>query len=259
LEIKPSHLPEHLDQIIRSHLAKISEYEPGHGRNRRERIPKNKLRETFSQDPLYSIFGLDSPEYISATLGGGTITSIHRKIGDLYEESVREIIRSSLSLSEEDVRYVASIASGAETMERSLDCFIPLDKVPASEAQRISARADAGFRSLAPHPTVRVVGIGFEVRHCYQSADSKRAQADDAMAMHCGVSGILPIMLVFCNQSNRQILKRYTRIWYVMEGMHSYNLIKEISGFDFYGFLADRKEEYRKPVIEALRRIQEID
>jgi len=117
--------------------------------------------------------------------------------------------------------------------------------------------AEAGFQSLAPKPTVRVVGMGFEVRHCYQSADSKRAQADDAMAMQCGVSGILPIMLVFCNQSNRQILRRYTRIWYVTEGMDSYNLLQEITGFDFYGFLLAHREEYRKPVVEALRKIQQ--
>ncbi|HXJ92153.1 MAG TPA: hypothetical protein VMT20_04645 [Terriglobia bacterium] len=252
-------LAANLDRIIRDHLAKISGYEPSHGRNKKERVPKDKLRELFSHDPLYSIFGLDSPEYVSATLGGGTVTSIHRKIGDLYEECVREIVKASLSLKPAEVRYVGHIASGAQLIDRSLDCFIPLDRLPGPEEKRLRSLAGAGFQSLAPKPTVRVVGIGFEVRHCYQSADSRRAQADDAMAMQCGVSGILPVMLVFCNQSNRQILRRYTRIWYVTEGMDSYNMVKEISGFDFYGFLLAHREEYRKPVIDALRRIQQVE
>lgn len=252
----PRELPELLDEIIRGHLAKISEYEPSHGRSKRARVPRDKLREIFSRDPLYSIFGLDSPEYISATLGGGTITSIHRKIGDLYEDCVREIIKSALGLGGEEVRYAAQIASGAEEIDRSLDCYIPLERLPESQMERLRSLAETGFQSLVPKPAVRVIGIGFEVRHCYQSADSKRAQADDAMAMHCGISGILLIMLVFCGQSNRQILKRYTRIWYVTEGMDSYNLLKEISGFNFFSFLSERREEYRKPVIDALRKTQ---
>ena len=48
-----------------------------------------------------------------------------------------------------------------------------------------------------------------EVRHCYQTGDSKRTQADEAMARHLLVSGILPIMPLFCNQSNPGIIQRY--------------------------------------------------
>jgi hypothetical protein len=39
--------------------------------------------------------------------------------------------------------------------------------------------------------------------------------------------------------------------------MDSYNLLQEITGFDFYGFLLAHREEYRKPVVEALRKIQQ--
>ena len=49
---------------------------------------------------------------------------------------------------------------------------------------------------------MNLVGVGMEVRHCYQTGDSKRTQADEAMARHFLVSGILPIMPLFCNQSN---------------------------------------------------------
>lgn len=242
--------------IILKHLQKIESYEPAHGRSRQERVAKDRLRSVFASDPLYSIFGLDSPEYITATLGGGTITSIHRKIGDLYEESVREIFRLSLALSDEDVKYSAQIASGDSQIERSLDCFVALEKVEAPKKSQFQTLAIEGFRFFGSEPKVTPIAIGIEVRHCYQSADSKRAQADEAMAMHCAVSGILPLMLVFCNQSNRSILRRYRRVWYLREGKDSYDLVKQYSGFDFYRFLLERKKTYRKYVIDALAKLR---
>lgn len=113
-----------------------------------------------------------------------------------------------------------------------------------------------GFDFFGSEPKVSPIAVGIEVRHCYQSADSKRAQADEAMAMHCAISGILPLMLVFCNQSNRSILRRYARLWYVREGMDSYNLVKQFSGFDYYEFLAQRKAAYRKYVIDVLSKLR---
>ncbi len=245
-----------LHAIIIKHLEKIEGYEPAHGRSRQDRLAKDRLQAVFASDPLYSIFGLDSPEYIAATLGGGTITSIHRKIGDLYEESVREIFRLSLSLSEEDVHYSAEIASGDVRLKRSLDCFVPLGKLANSKRLEFQALAMEGFRFFGSEPKVNPIAIGIEVRHCYQSADSKRAQADEAMAMHCAISGILPLMLVFCNQSNRSILRRYSRLWYLREGLDSYSLVNQYTGFKFYDFLAERKETYRKYVIDALAKLR---
>lgn len=241
--------------IIIKHLEKIESYEPAHGRSRQERVPKDRLRAAFTSDPVYSLFALDSAEYIAATLAGGTITSIHRKIGDLYEESVREIFRMSLALSEGEVRYSAHIASGDARTQRSLDCFVPLDSLTGSRRSQFRSLAVEGFRSFGAKPRVTPVGVGIEVRHCYQSADSKRAQADDAMAMHCAVSGILPLMLVFCNQSNQSILRRYRRVWYLREGMESYNLVKACTRFDFYEFLAERKGTYRRYIIDALAKL----
>jgi hypothetical protein len=92
-----------------------------------------------------------------------------------------------------------------------------------------------------------------EIRHCYQTGDSKRTQADEAMARHLLLSGILPIMPLFCNQSNPGIVARYKSVWVIKQGQEAYELIKTFSGFDFYDFLKRNREDFRKPVIELLR------
>jgi hypothetical protein len=71
------------------------------------------------------------------------------------------------------------------------------------------------------------------------------------------LSGILPIMPLFCNQSNPGIVRRYRSVWVVKEGMESYDLVKEFSGFDFYDFLRRNRDEFRSPVIGLLRRLSQ--
>jgi hypothetical protein len=80
-------LQQNLKAIILEHLSRLEQYKPAHGRAP-DRLTATELKQALASDPVYSIFGLDSPEYIAATLAGGTITSIHRKIGDAYEDCI---------------------------------------------------------------------------------------------------------------------------------------------------------------------------
>lgn len=73
-------LEQALHALTMEHLAKLAEYVPGPVKKKGTR---NKLLASYQQDPVFSIFGLDSDEYLGATLAGGTVTSIHRKIGDI--------------------------------------------------------------------------------------------------------------------------------------------------------------------------------
>jgi hypothetical protein len=73
------------------------------------------------------------------------------------------------------------------------------------------------------------------------------------MARHLLLSGILPIMPLFCNQSNPGIVSRYRSIWVIKQGKEAYELIREISGYDFYDFLRRNRVDFRKPIIELLR------
>ena len=73
------------------------------------------------------------------------------------------------------------------------------------------------------------------------------------MARHLLVSGILPIMPLFCNQNNRGIVARYRSVWVIKQGMDSYDMVRYMSGYDFYDFLLRNKDDFRKPVLALLR------
>ena len=249
-------LQDTLKSTILRHLSRLERYEPAHGRGT-SKLSLAELKRAFVDDPVYSIFGLDSPEYIAAAFAGGTITSIHRKIGDAYEDCVRTIFSTQYQLTAEQVHYTALIPSGDRQLERSLDVYFALKDIPRTQRESWASYADSQLRQISPKSKVDIEAIGFEVRHCYQSADSKRVQADEAMARHCIVSGILPVMLIFCAQSNRSVVNRYRSLWVVTEGHASYDLVKVQTGFDFYAFLLANKESFRQPIVEMLKRLRE--
>jgi hypothetical protein len=243
-------LEQALHALTMEHLAKLAEYVPGPVKKKGSR---DKLLAAYRQDPVYSIFGLDSVEYLGATLAGGTVTSIHRKLGDIYEGCVKALFMQALNLSPTDVTYSTVIRSGDTEEDRSADAYLQFDKLDHGTRKRVSAYCQAEVARLTSDPKINLVGVGMEVRHCYQTGDSKRTQADEALARRFLLSGILPVMPLFCNQSNPGIVSRYQSVWIIKQGMESYDLVKTFSGFDFYDFLKRNREDFRKPVINLLR------
>ena len=244
------------DKIL-AHLAKISAYVPGPVK--KVGGDKSRLVERYSQDPLYGIFGLDSTEYVSATLSGGTVTSIHRKLGDIYEDAVKTILVHRLSLTDEDLTYTASISSGDDAEERSADAYIQFDKLRPEDRSRIEQWCQNELLKLTTQPRVTLIGVGMEIRSCYATGDSKRAQADEALGRNLLLSGVFPIIPFFCNQSNPSIIRRYKErsIWVIKEGMDSYSAIHAISGYDMYAFMSRNREAFRKPIVQMLRSLQQ--
>ena len=239
-------LDQSLYDIAMEHLAKLADYLPGPVKKAGGTRGKSACS-AYIDDPVFSIFGLDSVEYLAATLSGGTITSIHRKLGDIYEGCVRKIFMDRFNLAESQIAYCAIIRSGENEENRMPDTYLQFDRLPAAARPRITQYAERELSQLTATPQINLIGIGMEVRHCYQTGDSKRTQADEAMARHLLVSGILPLMPLFCNQSNPSIIQRYRSVWVVKQGMDSYNMVREISGYDFMtswcetsGVFADR-------------------
>jgi hypothetical protein len=248
-----SPLDQSLYDIAMEHLAKLAEYLPGP--IKKAGGTRDHLLRRYREDTVYSIFGLDSLEYLGATLAGGTVTSIHRKIGDIYEGCVRAIFLHTLNLAADDVVYSATIRSGDNDEARSADTYLQFDRLQRKARDRIVAYCQQELRQLTATPQVNLIGVGMEERHCYQTGDSKRTQADEAMARHLLVSGILPIMPLFCNQSNPGIIQRYRSVWVIKQGMESYDMVREMSGYDFYGFLRRNKDDFQMPVLSLLRRL----
>ena len=244
-------LDQSLYDITMEHLAKLGDYLPGP--IRKAGGTRDHLLQRYREDPVYSIFGLDSIEYLAATLAGGTVTSIHRKLGDIYEGCVRAIFMHAFRLTADEVVYRATIRSGDNEETRSADTYLQFDRLPQQARRRIGRYCGQELRQLTAAPQVNLIGVGMEVRHCYQTGDSKRTQADEAMARHLLVSGILPLMPLFCNQSNPGIIQRYRTVWVVKQGMESYEMVREMSGYDFYGFLRRNKEDFQKPILNLLR------
>lgn len=246
-----------LDQLlydtVMAHLSKLAAYVPGPVK--KAGGTKELLVERYAQDPLYSIFGLDSPEYVGATLSGGTVTSIHRKLGDIYEDCVKMIFVHCLKQTPAQVTYSATIMSGDTEEERSADAYLQFDRLEPDDRERVEAFCSEELHKLTDDPKVTLIGIGLEVRHCYATGDSKRAQADEAMGRHFYLSGVLPVVPFFCNQSNPSIIRRYKSrsIWVVKEGIDSYETVKQLSGFDMYDFMQRNRDDFRTPIIELLR------
>ena len=246
-----SSLEERLYDMTMGHLAKLEQYVPG--RVKKAGGSRKDLLKRYADDPIFSIFGLDSPEYMAATLAGGTVTSIHRKIGDTCEDCVTQIFMTTLNQTADQVTYSAVIRNGDIEEQRSADTYLQFDRLEPTARKRIRAYCQKELRALSSKPRVTLIGVGMEVRHCYQTGDSKRAQADEAMARHLLVSGIMPLMPLFCNQGNPSILRRYRSVWVVRQGFETYDMIKTFSGFDYYDFMQRNREDFRKPVIEVLR------
>lgn len=142
-------LEKALYALTMEHLAKLAEYVPGPVKKRGSR---DKLLAAYQQDPVFNIFGLDSLEYLAATLAGGTVTSIHRKIGDIYEASVKTIFMQALKLPPTDVTYSTIIRSGDTEEDRSADAYLQFDKLDAAASNRVSAYCHTELAKLTANP-----------------------------------------------------------------------------------------------------------
>ena len=65
--------------------------------------------------------------------------------------------------------------------------------------------------------------------------------------------GILPLMPLFCNQSNPSVIRRYRSVWIVKQGIESYEMVETISGYNFFDFMDRNKADFRRPVLSLLK------
>lgn len=195
-----------------------------------------KSREEFKQlialDPAFGILGLDDDRYIIARVGGNLVTSLHRKLGDMYESLFRYLLINSFALNENDLHFSVEVQIGDRVQLRSTDGLIKKDK----------------FNQRIPETWMKYQGIGFEVRSCYQIGDSKRIQADYDMSLALKSCEILPVMLVFCNTSLKSPLIRLSKSWELYEGMSSFNLVESLTGFNLYHFLQNNSSILKQEI-----------
>jgi len=207
-------------------------------------------RQKHAEDPLFSRFNFDTKEFVIAKAGNGLTTSIHRKVGDLVEENIQTIFKHRLDI-KGDITYDATIVVDGEQKIRELDAILWLDELSGESYDRVNEIIQTDGQQTGTDHSLNEYGedgvswdaIGFEIRHCYQSADSKRAQADISMANHLRNNNVMPVMLILCGDANQDVVGRYKNYMWVYEGEDSFEFVERLSGFDYAEFL-DEKEPF---------------
>lgn len=221
-------LKQQLRSIIRENLSKVLQYNPY------ERFEGVKTKEDFlkviKKDPAFGPFFLHNSKYVTARVGGNLITSLHRKLGDMYEDLFKALLVAKLQIPEGDLSYNLKLNVDGEMQVRSTDGLIRFNRLPAAEQTRLKKLFGDGETGK---------GVGFEVRSCYQIGDSKRIQADRDMALALKHGNIIPVMLVFCATSLTSPVTRLSQYWKMYQGKEAFDIVKEITGFDLYGFLEE--------------------
>ncbi len=250
MSFKP--LVEKLDKIMEAKLSMIAESYA--------EVAPQKIVDEICKDALYGLlFKNISVFYAQSVLGGRITTSLHRNFGDIIEVSVREIFKHAYSLDDGLARSSFSIQSIEKRSTRTTDVSIPFEAL--TNAQEKSLRAYhvklCGKHTpalLAQHGACR--GLGYEVRQCYKSNDSKRRTADIDMSDLLFQNKIIPMMLIFCSSSSPSIIRDYRRLskWMIVEGDDAFDYVREISGFDFRGYL-DTKISQVSPRLVSLFKV----
>ncbi|MTJ28905.1 type I restriction endonuclease [Aphanizomenon sp. UHCC 0183] len=221
---------DELLNIAIGNIRKVSEFNPYKsydGVNNRE-----EFQQFIANDPAFGSVGLDDERYIIARVGGNLVTSLHRKIGDMYENLFAYLLKESFGLNENELHFSVNIKIGEREQDRSIDGLIRKNK----------------FNQNIPQNWIQHEGIGFEVRSCYQIGDSKRIQADYDTSLALKSYQILPVMLIFCNTSLKSPVLRLSKSWELYEGINSFNLVHTITGFDLYNFLQRNSESLKKEI-----------
>jgi hypothetical protein len=225
-------------ELFDRHLNKVLEYDPY------QNFPGAKGRADFcdilAKDPAFANFGLNDDRYVIARIGGNLITSLHRKIGDFYEDVFKYLLQTRFGLPDADLTYTVLVQIGSRKQKRSTDGVVWAKYLHQDD-----------FR-MVPKECARSNGLAFEVRSCYQIGDSKRIQADYDMALALKANGLTPIMLVFCNTSLRSPIARLSKSWKLFQGMDSFAFVRSLTGFDLYNFLETHSAFCKAKINEIL-------
>jgi hypothetical protein len=154
-------------------------------------------------------------------------------------------------MTEEQLSLQFELMIEGRKQTRTLDAKIDLaDLTRAADRKRVASAITALFSAYDGRP------LGFEVRCCYQIGDSKRIQADENAAEYLWQHRFAPILMIFCTTSLPSPVKRLRRSWTVTEGMASYDLLREISGFDLYRHLAQLRPVLAAEMLKVMKVFQ---
>lgn len=228
----------------------------------------DEFRTLYGGDCFYSWFGLDSPLVYAAQRAAGGITSVYRQIGTGCERLFRKVLQDELGLDKDDSTWSYELPTrrGGKTRRLTLDARIPLAALANPGRKKTVTKwvTEVGRRlGLEPKIIRRKQGAVFEIRQGYKSKDSKRQNADITNAANAHAYDYLPVIAVFSNQIDEDLVRRYqdNRIL-VLRGIvgtdstvSTYAFVKSIIGYDLAAFFERNSDTIKEKITSVLERL----
>ena len=198
-------------EIFLSPLRVCSDYLPAFGTADGKGLSLADFQRLYGSDEFYSWIGLDSPLVYAAHKASGGLTSIYRQIGIGSERLLREIIKDTLCLSDDQVEWKYEYQkSKRQKAFHILDARISLSDLSDREtARRIKGWLSATRTKTGGDRRFQPQGAIFEIRQGYKSADSKRQNADLRFGARSYQAGHVPVVSVLSSQVSETVIARY--------------------------------------------------
>ncbi len=240
-------------------------YRPKLGHGTKKGYSLADFQSIYGHDPFYAWLGLDDPLMYAAHKAAGGMTSIYRQIGTGCESLFRTVLRDSLGLGVEDVKWSYKTKKiGGKSRTLYLDARIPVHAVADVKRKgAIHNWMEKAAQSLDIDRGIRdsLQGVVFEVRQGYKSKDSKRQNADIANAATAYTKGYLPCVAVLSTQIDEDVSLRYqTEKWMLLTGklkgasslQSVYKFSQEVVGYDLAGFFERNQQTLKTEVHKVL-------
>ena len=237
-----------------------ADYLPAFGTSGTEGLKLADFQSLYGADEFYSWIGLDSPLVYAAHKASGGMTSIYRQIGIGAERLLREIIKDSLCLRQEDVEWKYEYQKSKKRKAfHYLDARISLNTLKAEDADRVLNWLQNAKKRTHGDKRTSLQGAIFEIRQGYKSADSKRQNADLRFGARSYQIGHIPVVAVLSSQVSETVINRYRDSgMLVLTGVHSddptvstFAFFKNVVGYSLEDFF-QRNSPQIKTIIHSL-------
>lgn len=200
-------------------------------------------------DPVYSSFGLASPEYALIRLMGRMSISIGRRLGEIYDKLPRFVAQARFGLTPEMV--APKIDGGLQ-----LDLCIPTTELNSDDKKHALDVAQKHLKSAIPKN-----GLAVEIRYNFNPNDSARLRKDVQMAQLLETQELFRIYLIFSTIFPRhEAIDRLRRAgWTFLIGDKASAFLNDLIGMDLDSILANDKvrDEIRGAMASLMRSVYE--
>lgn len=176
----------------------------------------------LKEDPVYSKFSLDSPEYVLIRLTGRMSISIGRRLGEIYDKIPRFVASARFDVTPQQV---AEKFDGLE-----LDIGLRYSELKEDDITHLKSQ----IKKFGANPN-DYNGIGIEIRYNFNPNDSSRLRKDVEMAGLLQAAGLYPVYLIYSAISPRdEAIARLKRAgWSFLQGNAASEFTTNLFAIDF--------------------------